>query len=82
MGIFIKCPFSYHSTIILLSGINVKTSASKMKSLLQAYFDVGSVDVERTGSCSGYQWDITWTSKGGSQPLIEVKFLHLASKLI
>lgn len=43
-----------------------------MKSLLQAYFDVGAVDVERTGSCLGYQWDISWTSKGGSQPLIQV----------
>ena len=32
----------------------------------------GTVSVNRAGSCFGYVWDVEWTSKGGSQPYIEV----------
>ncbi|KAJ8026005.1 Fibrocystin-L [Holothuria leucospilota] len=67
---------------VTIPAVNVRTSASKMKSLLQAYFDIGTVDVERTGSCFGYQWDISWTSKGGSQPLIEVNDTEVTGNLV
>ncbi|XP_071828580.1 fibrocystin-L-like isoform X3 [Apostichopus japonicus] len=67
---------------INIPGVSVRSSASKMKSLLQAYFDVGTVDVERTGSCSGYQWDISWTSKGGSQPLIQINDTSVTGNMV
>ena len=29
-------------------------------------------EVSRSGSCTGYSWEIEWTTKGGDQPLVGV----------
>ncbi len=29
-------------------------------------------DVSRSGSCTGYSWDVKWATKSGDQPLLQV----------
>ena len=48
-----------HSLIII--------SKKKIKTIYTLGFDVS-----RSGSCSGYSWDISWQTKGGDQPLLGV----------
>ncbi|XP_038070546.1 fibrocystin-L-like isoform X1 [Patiria miniata] len=61
---------------IELYGVNFKlpalATADQLKEALQANLDIGSLEVFREGSCSGYSWEVEWLSKGGSQPLMKV----------
>ncbi|XP_072025340.1 fibrocystin-L-like [Amphiura filiformis] len=45
--------------------------AKKMKKEIER-LGTGIVAVVRSGQCSGYTWDVEWTSRGGRQPLIQV----------
>ena len=45
--------------------------ASELKTLLETYLpNEGGFEVTRTGDCSGYIWNIKWTSRGGDLPLM------------
>ncbi|XP_022097673.1 fibrocystin-L-like isoform X1 [Acanthaster planci] len=61
---------------IELYGVNFEVSAQatadQLKEALQANLDIGSLEVFREGSCSGYSWEVEWLSKGGKQPLMQV----------
>ncbi|XP_071793632.1 fibrocystin-L-like isoform X1 [Asterias amurensis] len=52
--------------------VSAQATADKLKELLQANLDIGSLDVFREGTCAGFSWEVEWTSKGGRQPLMEV----------
>lgn len=41
-----------------------------MKNLLESNFDVGTVEIDRSGSCSGYRWNIKWLTQGGDRASI------------
>ncbi|KAK3740701.1 hypothetical protein QZH41_019065 [Actinostola sp. cb2023] len=55
-----------------VKAIPANATAEKLKQLMEERFDVGDLLVQRTGSCSGYTWAITWSSKGGNHPQLEV----------
>ena len=45
--------------------------ASELKALLETYLpNEGGFEVTRSGDCSGYIWNIKWTSRGGDLPLV------------
>lgn len=48
-----------------------------MKNLLESNFDVGVVQVDRGGSCSGYRWDVKWMTQGGDRASIQTDGSHL-----
>ena len=47
-------------------------SEQELKEVLEESFDVGDVKVERSGSCSSYNWKVKWLTKGGNQPELVV----------
>ncbi|XP_072034192.1 fibrocystin-L-like [Amphiura filiformis] len=51
--------------------VPANADAKKMKRQIER-LGTGIVAVVRSGQCSGYAWDVEWTSRGGSQPLIQV----------
>ena len=57
---------------ILLTDIKANATQTWMKTALENNFDLGFVKAERTGTCDAYSWTITFTSKGGTKPLLQV----------
>ncbi|XP_051879473.1 PKHD1 like 1, tandem duplicate 1 [Pristis pectinata] len=56
----------------LLKGLPVGASNLEMQYGLQSIPEIGSVSVQRTGSCSGFNWRVKWLNKAGNQPILQV----------
>ncbi|XP_065144791.1 fibrocystin-L-like [Paramisgurnus dabryanus] len=55
-----------------VEGLPIDISAADLKYALQRIPELGQLDVERSGDCRGYRWDIRWLSIAGNQPLLEI----------
>ena len=64
------------------STVSVQSTARQIKNAVETNLDTGNVIVERDGDCYGYDWEIEWVSKGGSQGLIEVIVISYSFCLI
>ncbi|XP_072104046.1 PKHD1 like 1, tandem duplicate 1 [Mobula birostris] len=56
----------------LLKGLPVNISTLEMQYSLQSIPEVGTVAVQGGGSCSSYDWIVTWLNKVGNQRLLQV----------
>lgn len=55
-----------------ITGLSAMMEEEEMKQVLETGF--GSVfDVDRSGSCHGYYWDIRWENRGGDLPLMSIE---------
>nr|XP_055075128.1 fibrocystin-L-like [Misgurnus anguillicaudatus] len=55
-----------------VEGLPVDINAVDLKYALQRIPELGQLDVQRSGDCRGYRWDIRWLSVAGNQPLLEI----------
>ncbi|XP_073714530.1 fibrocystin-L [Misgurnus anguillicaudatus] len=55
-----------------VEGLPVDINAVDLKYALQRIPELGQLDVQRSGDCRGYRWDIWWLSIAGNQPLLEI----------
>lgn len=44
----------------------------KLLPILSCYLYIAGFSVTRSGSCAGYLYDVSWDTKGGDQPLLNV----------
>ncbi|XP_071946075.1 fibrocystin-L-like [Antedon mediterranea] len=51
--------------------INMETTASQMKTILEDALDTGTLNVEKSGDCLGYSWTVEWLQLGGNHPAME-----------
>nr|XP_055075127.1 fibrocystin-L-like [Misgurnus anguillicaudatus] len=66
-GTFDIAVFGQHVT-----GLPVDISAADLQFALQGIPELGQLDVQRSGDCRGYRWDIRWLTVPGNQPLLEI----------
>ena len=59
--------FSLH-----LPDIPANISESRLKDRLEEEFEEGILVVERSGTCAGFQWKVTWQTSGGDHPTMQV----------
>ena len=52
----------------MLVEIAADISATDLAAKLQRDLRSGELSVKRSGTCSGYSWDITWIAIGGNKP--------------
>ncbi|XP_073714829.1 fibrocystin-L [Misgurnus anguillicaudatus] len=55
-----------------IKGLPVDSSAADLKFALQRIPELGQLEVQKYGSCTGYSWDIQWLTVPGNQPLLEI----------
>ncbi|XP_073714529.1 fibrocystin-L [Misgurnus anguillicaudatus] len=55
-----------------VEGLPVDISAVDLQYALQGIPELGQLDVQRSGDCTGYTWDIRWLTIPGNQPLLEI----------
>ena len=53
-----------------ISGISATAEDSDVKTALERELG-GTFEVSRDGSCSGYEWSVRWSDRGGDLPLME-----------
>ena len=52
-----------------ISGISATAEESEVKTALERELG-GTFEVSRDGSCSGYEWSVRWSDRGGDLPLM------------
>nr|XP_055075131.1 fibrocystin-L-like [Misgurnus anguillicaudatus] len=55
-----------------VKGLPVNISAADLQFALQGIPELGQLNVQRSGDCKGYSWDIWWLTVPGNQPLLEI----------
>nr|XP_055075555.1 fibrocystin-L-like [Misgurnus anguillicaudatus] len=55
-----------------IKGLPVDISAADLKFALQGIPELGQLEVQKYGSCTGYGWGIRWLTVPGNQPLLEI----------
>lgn len=59
--------FSLH-----LPDVPANISEARLKDRLEEEFKEGILAVERSGTCAGFQWKVTWQTSGGNHPTMQV----------
>ncbi|KAI7798957.1 putative fibrocystin-L, partial [Triplophysa rosa] len=55
-----------------VEGLPVDISAGDLQYALQGIPELGQLDVQRSGDCRSYRWNIRWLTIPGNQPLIKI----------
>ena len=62
----------------LFSDIPLNLTAEELQVILQENFNAGTVVVTKTEKCYYSKWKVTWVSKPGKQPLLDVNIAKLS----
>ncbi|XP_073714826.1 fibrocystin-L [Misgurnus anguillicaudatus] len=57
-----------------VKGLPVNISAADLQFALQGIPELGQLNVQKSGDCTGYTWDIRWLTVPGNQPLLEIDY--------
>ncbi|XP_051729532.1 LOW QUALITY PROTEIN: fibrocystin-L-like [Ctenopharyngodon idella] len=55
-----------------VEGLAVDISAADLQYTLQGIPELGQLQVQRSGDCRGYSWNIQWLTIPGNQPLLKI----------
>ncbi|XP_043073568.1 PKHD1 like 1, tandem duplicate 1 [Puntigrus tetrazona] len=55
-----------------VEGLAVDVSAADLQYALQGIPELGQLQVQRSGDCRGYSWNIQWLTMPGNQPLLKI----------
>ncbi|ROL45843.1 Fibrocystin-L [Anabarilius grahami] len=55
-----------------VEGLAVNISAADLQYTLQGIPELGQLQVQRSGDCRGYSWNIQWLTIPGNQPLLKI----------
>ena len=64
--------YSYLVFSLHLPDVPANISEARLKDRLEEEFEEGILAVERSGTCAGFLWKVTWQTRGGDHPTMQV----------
>ena len=66
---------------LLQTGLAANTSAESLTQYLQSIQNIGTLQIQRSGDCAGYNWNVRW-NQGGKKDILKVNLIALKFWLI